>query len=73
MHTNRHDHFIQYLKTIFTNSQSDFFLDHSSVRSTFQLFYFGTSLPDKGEHDNEHYEHHDKSYVPWWQLYRYKE
>ncbi len=26
-----------------------------SVASTFQLFYFGTYLPHRGEHDNEHF------------------
>ncbi|WP_369799773.1 fatty acid desaturase [Pedobacter sp. BMA] len=26
-----------------------------ALLSTFQLFYFGTYLPHKGEHDNEHY------------------
>jgi beta-carotene ketolase (CrtW type) len=28
-----------------------------SVLSTFQLFYFGTYLPHKGEHNNKHYSH----------------
>jgi beta-carotene ketolase (CrtW type) len=28
-----------------------------SILSTFQLFYFGTYLPHRGEHDNEHYSH----------------
>ena len=72
-----------------------FFWIIPAILSTFQLFYFGTYLPHKGEHDNEHksssqsknhlwafvscyffgyhYEHHDKPYVPWWQLYRHKE
>ncbi|WP_034256867.1 fatty acid desaturase [Adhaeribacter aquaticus] len=67
-----------------------------SLLATFQLFYFGTYLPHRGEHalDNRHkshtqeknhlwaflscyffgyhYEHHDKPYVPWWQLYKQK-
>jgi len=67
-----------------------------SVLATFQLFYFGTYLPHRGEHeiDNRHksstqsknhvwaflscyffgyhYEHHEKPYVPWWQLYKEK-
>ncbi|WP_421941110.1 fatty acid desaturase [Pedobacter sp.] len=65
-----------------------------SLLSTFQLFYFGTYLPHKGEHDNEyqsatlkknhflafiscyffgyHLEHHQKPYLPWWQLYKTK-
>ncbi|RYD83299.1 MAG: fatty acid desaturase [Sphingobacteriales bacterium] len=67
-----------------------------AILSTLQLFYFGTYLPHKGEHDSTnihksstqkknhtwaflscyffgyHYEHHDKPYVPWWQLYRFK-
>ncbi len=63
-----------------------------SVLSTLQLFYFGTYLPHRGEHDNihnarsqeknhlwaflscyffgYHLEHHEKPYVPWWQLYK---
>jgi len=68
-----------------------------SVLATFQLFYFGTYLPHRGEHaaDNRHksttqsknhfwaflscyffgyhYEHHEKPYVPWWQLYKEKQ
>jgi len=67
-----------------------------SIASTFQLFYFGTYLPHRGEHEVEnvhkarsqsknhiwaffscyffgyHYEHHDKPYLPWWQLYKHK-
>jgi beta-carotene/zeaxanthin 4-ketolase len=67
-----------------------------AVFATFQLFYFGTYLPHRGEHsaDNPHksgtqrknhlwaflscyffgyhYEHHDKPYLPWWQLYKAK-
>ncbi len=67
-----------------------------AILSTFQLFYFGTYLPHKGEHsvDNPHksssqnknhfwafvscyffgyhFEHHDKPYLPWWQLYKAK-
>jgi beta-carotene ketolase (CrtW type) len=65
-----------------------------SLLSTFQLFYFGTYLPHKGNHDNEyqsttlkknhflafiscyffgyHLEHHQKPYLPWWQLYKTK-
>ncbi|MET0573643.1 MAG: fatty acid desaturase, partial [Pedobacter agri] len=65
-----------------------------SLLSTFQLFYFGTYLPHKGEHDNihhsstlpknhfmafitcyffgYHFEHHEKPYTPWWQLYKTK-
>lgn len=67
-----------------------------AILATFQLFYFGTYLPHRGEHapDNRHkagtqaknhawaflscyffgyhYEHHDKPYVPWWQLYKEK-
>lgn len=65
-----------------------------SLLSTLQLFYFGTYLPHKGEHDNEYYastlqknhfvafftcyffgyhlEHHQKPYLPWWQLYKTK-
>ncbi len=66
-----------------------------AILSTLQLFYFGTYLPHRGEHDNQHqsrsqsknhlwafiscyffgyhYEHHDKPYVPWWQLWKVKE
>ncbi|WP_316798550.1 fatty acid desaturase [Pedobacter frigidisoli] len=65
-----------------------------SLLSTFQLFYFGTYVPHKGEHDNVHhsstlpknhflafitcyffgyhFEHHEKPYTPWWQLYKTK-
>ncbi|WP_439881944.1 fatty acid desaturase [Pontibacter sp. MBLB2868] len=67
-----------------------------AILATFQLFYFGTYLPHRGEHapDNPHkstsqsknhlwaflscyffgyhYEHHDKPYLPWWQLYKTK-
>ncbi|WP_114778684.1 fatty acid desaturase [Botryobacter ruber] len=67
-----------------------------AILATFQLFYFGTYLPHRGEHapDNPHksttqaqnhlwafiscyffgyhYEHHEKPYVPWWQLYKEK-
>ncbi|RAU81655.1 fatty acid desaturase [Pontibacter arcticus] len=67
-----------------------------AILATFQLFYFGTYLPHKGEHakDNKHrsgtlaknhvwafvscyffgyhFEHHDKPYIPWWQLYKTK-
>ncbi|MBC5775019.1 fatty acid desaturase [Pontibacter sp. KCTC 32443] len=67
-----------------------------AILATFQLFYFGTYLPHRGEHapDNlhksgtqhknhfwafiscyffgYHYEHHDKPYLPWWQLYKVK-
>lgn len=68
-----------------------------SILATFQLFYFGTYLPHKGEHEADnlhksntqgknhlwafiscyffgyHYEHHDKPFLPWWQLYKAKE
>jgi beta-carotene/zeaxanthin 4-ketolase len=68
-----------------------------SILATFQLFYFGTYLPHKGEHAHDnphksstqnknhlwaflscyffgyHYEHHDKPFMPWWQLYKVKE
>lgn len=68
-----------------------------AVLATFQLFYFGTYLPHKGNHAETnphksatlkrnhiwafvscyffgyHYEHHEKPYVPWWQLYREKD
>ncbi|MBB6612053.1 fatty acid desaturase [Pontibacter sp. Tf4] len=67
-----------------------------AILATFQLFYFGTYQPHRGEHapDNRHksttqsrnhlwaflscyffgyhYEHHEKPYVPWWQLYKEK-
>ncbi|MDQ3290028.1 MAG: fatty acid desaturase [Bacteroidota bacterium] len=67
-----------------------------AILATFQLFYFGTYLPHRGEHepDNKHksgtqtknhlwaflscyffgyhFEHHDKPYLPWWQLYKTK-
>lgn len=67
-----------------------------AILATFQLFYFGTYLPHRGEHPAEnlhksgtqaknhiwaflscyffgyHYEHHDKPYLPWWQLYKTK-
>lgn len=67
-----------------------------SVLATFQLFYFGTYRPHRGEHEEGnlhrsstqeknhlwaflscyffgyHYEHHDKPYLPWWQLYKAK-
>jgi beta-carotene/zeaxanthin 4-ketolase len=67
-----------------------------AILATFQLFYFGTYLPHRGEHDPDnlhksgtqpknhiwafiscyffgyHYEHHDKPYLPWWQLYKTK-
>ncbi|PST84585.1 fatty acid desaturase [Pedobacter yulinensis] len=66
-----------------------------ALLSTLQLFYFGTYLPHKGEHDNAHHarsqrknhlaaflscyffgyhlEHHEKPYLPWWQLYKTKD
>ena len=68
-----------------------------AILATFQLFFFGTYLPHRGEHapDNPHksttqkknhlwafiscyffgyhYEHHDKPYLPWWQLYKTKD
>ncbi|MCC9136305.1 fatty acid desaturase [Pontibacter silvestris] len=68
-----------------------------AILATFQLFYFGTYQPHKGEHlENNlhkstsqhknhlwafvscyffgyHFEHHDKPYLPWWQLYKTKE
>lgn len=67
-----------------------------AILATFQLFYFGTYQPHRGEHGPEnrhksttlatnhlwaflscyffgyHYEHHDKPYLPWWQLYKTK-
>ncbi|TXK44463.1 fatty acid desaturase [Pontibacter qinzhouensis] len=67
-----------------------------AILATFQLFYFGTYQPHKGEHEpgnkhksttqsknhvwaflscyffGYHYEHHDKPYLPWWQLYKEK-
>ncbi|WP_187263804.1 fatty acid desaturase [Pontibacter beigongshangensis] len=67
-----------------------------AVLATFQLFYFGTYQPHKGEHAPQnhhksgtqsknhlwafvscyffgyHYEHHEKPYLPWWQLYKEK-
>ena len=67
-----------------------------AILATFQLFYFGTYQPHKGEHEAEnrhksttlnrnhfwafiscyffgyHFEHHDKPFLPWWQLYREK-
>ncbi|MBW7468106.1 beta-carotene ketolase (CrtW type) [Pontibacter aydingkolensis] len=67
-----------------------------AILATFQLFYFGTYLPHRGEHPEDnphksttqsknhvwafiscyffgyHYEHHDKPYLPWWQLYKAK-
>ncbi|MCC9165690.1 fatty acid desaturase [Pontibacter harenae] len=67
-----------------------------AILATFQLFYFGTYQPHRGEHSHEnphksstqpknhlwafvscyffgyHYEHHDKPYLPWWQLYKSK-
>ncbi|MHC2991178.1 fatty acid desaturase [Pontibacter sp. HJ8] len=68
-----------------------------AILATFQLFYFGTYLPHRGEHApgnrhksgtqaknhfwafvscyffGYHYEHHDKPYLPWWQLYKTKQ
>jgi beta-carotene/zeaxanthin 4-ketolase len=67
-----------------------------AILATFQLFYFGTYQPHKGQHSaanrhksstlpknhvwafvscyffGYHYEHHEKPYVPWWQLYKEK-
>lgn len=69
----------------------------SAILATFQLFYFGTYQPHKGEYPEDnphksttqsknhlwafiscyffgyHFEHHDKPYLPWWQLYKTKE
>ncbi len=83
------------LKLFLPTQNLIFFWIIPAILSTLQLFYFGTYLPHKGEHDNKHkstsqtknhlwafvscyffgyhYEHHDKPYVPWWQLYRVKE
>ena len=82
------------LKLFLPTENLIFFWIIPPILSTFQLFYFGTYLPHKGEHDNihnaesqsknhlwaffscyffgYHYEHHDKPYVPWWKLYKFK-
>jgi len=84
------------LKLVFPPENVILFWMIPAILATFQLFYFGTYLPHRGEHaaDNKHkahtqaknhawafiscyffgyhYEHHDKPYVPWWQLYREK-
>jgi beta-carotene/zeaxanthin 4-ketolase len=84
------------LKLIFPPENVILFWMIPAILATFQLFYFGTYLPHRGEHapDNKHkahtqarnhawafiscyffgyhYEHHDKPYVPWWQLYKEK-
>ena len=84
------------LKLVFSIENIILFWIIPSVLATFQLFYFGTFLPHRGEHapDNRHksstqsrnhlwaflscyffgyhYEHHEKPYVPWWQLYKEK-
>ncbi len=83
------------LKLYLPTSNLIFFWIAPALLSTLQLFYFGTYLPHKGEHDNHHqsrslsknhfwafvscyffgyhYEHHDKPFVPWWQLWRVKD
>ncbi|MFN6945444.1 MAG: fatty acid desaturase [Cytophagaceae bacterium] len=82
------------LKLVFSEANVVLFWMLPSILSTFQLFYFGTYLPHKGNHMPEnkhkarnqrknhlqaflscyffgyHYEHHDKPYIPWWQLYK---
>ena len=84
------------LKLVFPAENVILFWMIPAILATFQLFYFGTYLPHRGEHGPEnkhkahtqsrnhvwafiscyffgyHYEHHDKPYVPWWQLYKEK-
>jgi len=84
------------LKLYFPTENLILFWIIPSILSTFQLFYFGTYLPHRGEHEADnlhkarsqsknhlwaflscyffgyHYEHHDKPYLPWWQLYKHK-
>lgn len=36
-----------------------------SIASTFQLFYFGTYLPHRGEHDNKHFSNSQKKNHAW--------
>ncbi|PSR52223.1 fatty acid desaturase [Adhaeribacter arboris] len=84
------------LKVIFPVENVVLYWMLPAIIATFQLFYFGTYLPHRGEHapDNKHksgtqaknhlwaflscyffgyhYEHHDKPYLPWWQLYKVK-
>lgn len=84
------------LKLLFPVENVILFWIIPSILATFQLFYFGTYLPHRGEHyaNNRHksrtqsknhvwafltcyffgyhYEHHDKPYLPWWQLYKEK-
>lgn len=43
------------LKLFFPESNIIFYWALPSVVSTFQLFYFGTYLPHRGEHDNSHF------------------
>ncbi|QMU29415.1 fatty acid desaturase [Adhaeribacter radiodurans] len=85
-----------FLKLIFPVENVVLYWMLPAILATFQLFYFGTYLPHRGEHepDNKHksgtqaknhvwaflscyffgyhYEHHDKPYLPWWQLYKVK-
>ena len=84
------------LKLLFPAENVILFWMIPAILATFQLFYFGTYLPHRGEHASEnkhkahtqsrnhvwafiscyffgyHYEHHDKPYVPWWELYKEK-
>src|SRR5688572_20904695 len=84
------------LKLLFPAENVILFWMIPAILATFQLFYFGTYLPHRGEHAPEnkhkahtqsrnhvwafiscyffgyHYEHHDKPYVPWWELYKEK-
>ena len=84
------------LKLFFPEENVVLFWMVPAILATFQLFYFGTYLPHRGEHEpmnkhksrtqsknhlwaflscyffGYHYEHHDKPYVPWWQLYKVK-
>lgn len=84
------------LKLVFLMENVVLFWIIPAILATFQLFYFGTYRPHRGEHAPEnkykstsqtknhvwaflscyffgyHYEHHEKPYVPWWQLYKEK-
>ena len=84
------------LKYIFPAENVILFWMLPAILATFQLFFFGTYQPHKGEHDpanqhksstlaknhlwafiscyffGYHYEHHDKPFLPWWQLYKTK-
>ncbi len=53
------------LKLVFPQTNVILYWMLPSVLATFQLFYFGTYLPHKGTHDNEHHAR-SQSRNHWW-------